>query len=128
MSGPTPPRAARSLPATPNLEQQKKQARELLRAALDGEASAVDRFRIHPRLAESSADELRAHAFSLHEAQLVLAREYGFASWVSSGRTSTTPSGCATHARSCASSRTTTIAHGDCSPSWRTASRVRWRR
>jgi len=81
MSGPNPPRAARSLPATPNLEQQKKQARELLGAARSGSATALARFRIHPRLVAFSDDELRTRPFSLHEAQLVLAREYGFATW-----------------------------------------------
>src|SRR4051812_32656972 len=81
MSGPTPPRPARSLPATPNLEQQKKRARELLDAARSGDATALARFRVHPRLAAVSDDELRTRTFSLHEAQLVLAREYGFATW-----------------------------------------------
>ena len=81
MSGPTPPRAARSLPATPSLEQQKKQARKLLDAARSGSATALARFRIHPRLVAFSDDELRTRPFSLHEAQLVLAREYGFATW-----------------------------------------------
>lgn len=76
----TSPRA-RAHPATPNLEQQKKRARELLRAARAGDADALDRFRAHhPRLAPAAAPR-RASALSLHDAQLVIAREYGFASW-----------------------------------------------
>ncbi len=75
-----PPRA-RALPAAPSLEQQKKQARELLLAARAGDASALDRVRVHhPRLAPAVGTQ-RAPELSLHDAQLVIAREYGFASW-----------------------------------------------
>ena len=73
------PRPARALPAVPSLEQQKKQARELLDAARAGDTAAVRRFRAHhPRIAPDSADPL---PLSLHDAQLVIAREYGFPSW-----------------------------------------------
>lgn len=66
---------SRVLPASPSLEQQKKQARELLRAARAGDPTALERFREHhPRF------ERRSH-LALADAQLVLAREYGFASW-----------------------------------------------
>src|SRR5205085_1543302 len=62
--------AARELPAVPSLEQQKKQARELLDAARAGAPEALARIRAHhPR---PSAGEIR-----LHDAQLVVAREYG---------------------------------------------------
>jgi ankyrin repeat protein len=82
MSDPTLPRSTRTLPATPNLEQQKKQARELLDAVHAGDPTALTRFREHhPRLASLPDTALGTHTFSLHEAQLVLAREYGFASW-----------------------------------------------
>lgn len=71
------PRPTRSLPAVPGLEQQKKQARELLNAARAGDAEALQRVRSHhPRAA--AVDPL---ALSLADAQLVLAREYGFPSW-----------------------------------------------
>ena len=71
------PRPTRSLPAVPSLEQQKKQARELLNAARAGDAEALQRVRSHhPRAA--AVDPL---ALSLADAQLVLAREYGFPSW-----------------------------------------------
>lgn len=77
-----PPRPARPLPAVPNLEQQKKLARELLDAARADDAEARTRFRNHhPRLAGTPDEDLRSSPLSLHDAQLVLAREYGFASW-----------------------------------------------
>ena len=77
-----PPRPARSLPPVPNLEQQKKQARELLEAARAQDPAALARFRAHhPRVAESPDSAAPAPWLSLHDAQLVLAREYGFASW-----------------------------------------------
>jgi ankyrin repeat protein len=62
-----------TLPAKPDLEHLKKQAKQLLRAvrAQHGEAlQAIVAF--HPRPAEFS---------SLRDAQLVLARRYGFADW-----------------------------------------------
>jgi ankyrin repeat protein len=74
-----PPRAARVLPAAPNLEQQKKQARELLDAARAGDPVALARIRdFHPRL---GGTPVIPAALSLSDAQLVLAREYGFPSW-----------------------------------------------
>jgi ankyrin repeat protein len=64
-----------------NLEQQKKQARELLRALRAGDAEAIARLRtVHTRWAgvdEATTRQLAA----LHDAQFVLAREQGFASW-----------------------------------------------
>jgi hypothetical protein len=57
------------LPARPNLGQLRRQARELLRAAIDGEPAALTRIRaVSGRV-------------SLSAAQLAVAREYGFASW-----------------------------------------------
>jgi hypothetical protein len=57
------------LPGRPNLDQLRRQARELLRAAADGGPSALARIR-----AVSARTSLSA-------AQLAIAREYGFASW-----------------------------------------------
>ena len=57
------------LPGRPNLDQLRRQARELLRAAAVGEPSALIRIR---------AVSVRV---SLAAAQLAVAREYGFASW-----------------------------------------------
>ncbi|HXI97735.1 MAG TPA: hypothetical protein VNG73_02245, partial [Gemmatimonadaceae bacterium] len=66
---------ALSLPARPSLEQLRKQAKELLKGYRAGDPSAVARFQSHhPR---GSSDE----RLSLSDAQLVLAREYGFPSW-----------------------------------------------
>jgi hypothetical protein len=62
----------RSLPASPDLAQQKKQAKELLQAFSAGDAEAGARVRaVLP-------DKQR---ITLADAQFVLAREYGFASW-----------------------------------------------
>ena len=57
------------LPGRPNIDQLRRQARELLRAAADGQPAALARIRaISERV-------------SLSAAQLAVAREYGFASW-----------------------------------------------
>jgi ankyrin repeat protein len=63
---------SRSLPDRPDLAQQKKQAKELLKSFTAGDAEAGSRVRaVLP-------DKQR---ITLADAQLVLAREYGFASW-----------------------------------------------
>ena len=64
-----------------NLEQQKKQARELLQAIRSGTAEAVVRLRRqHARWAGTDDATVR-QLVALHDAQFVLAREQGFASW-----------------------------------------------
>lgn len=73
------PQNSHSLPANPCVEQQKKRARELQHACRAGEADALRRIREHhPRCA---AGEPVPAPFRLADAQLVIAREYGFASW-----------------------------------------------
>ncbi len=62
----------RTLPPHASLEQQKKLAKELLRAWRSGDASARDRVRRH------LPDKAR---IALGDTQFVLAREYGFPSW-----------------------------------------------
>ena len=64
-----------------NLDQQKKQARELLRAIRAGSEDAIVRLRRqHNRW--TTVDEMTARQqVALHDAQFVLAREQGFASW-----------------------------------------------
>ena len=63
------------LPERPSLEQLRKQAKELLKGFRDGDGATVARFQsLHPR----SLSEKRV---ALADAQLVLAREYGFPSW-----------------------------------------------
>ena len=64
-----------------NLEQQKKQAREFLRAIRSGNAEALARLRLHhARWAATDEREVRMEV-SLHDTQFALAREQGFASW-----------------------------------------------
>jgi hypothetical protein len=68
------------LPSSPSLEHLKYQARDLLNA--HGNTEAVARVReFHPKFARKSDDEIRVSKFSLADAQLVIAREYGFESW-----------------------------------------------
>jgi ankyrin repeat protein len=77
------------LPARPNLEQYKKQAKELVKSfeALRSGASEVAAETMqritehHPRFGKLPASELRAAQFALADAQLVIAREHGFESW-----------------------------------------------
>lgn len=76
------PLGVRALPAIPNLEQQKKLARELLDAARANDPDAVRRFRaFHPRHGELQLASWPPEKLALHDAQLVIAREYGMASW-----------------------------------------------
>jgi len=71
------------LPARPNLEHLKRQARDLLDAQRAGAVDALQRIReFHPRWHQASDDEIRAARFPLADAYLALAREYGYASWV----------------------------------------------
>jgi hypothetical protein len=65
--------ASKSLPTRPSLESLRKQAKKLARSIADGDAAAIARARAHlpqPELPLSQRD-----------AQLVLAREYGFPGW-----------------------------------------------
>jgi ankyrin repeat protein len=64
--------SSRSLPSHPDLSQQRKLAKELLRAFRDGESEAVARVRA--QLPDKSR-------IVLADAQHVIAREYGFANW-----------------------------------------------
>jgi hypothetical protein len=74
--------ADKSIPARPSLEQYRKQAKDLVkeRARLLPEAFQRIR-RHHPRLRELSDGELQRAAFTLSDAQLVLAREHAFKTW-----------------------------------------------
>jgi hypothetical protein len=65
---------ARILPPRPVLDQLKRQAKELLDAFRAGDAIAIAEVRAHHGNVPSTA-------FALHDAQLVLARTYGFDSW-----------------------------------------------
>src|SRR4029077_5057353 len=64
-----------------NLEQQKKQARELLRALRAAQPDALTRLRTHYlRWAQANNATIQQDV-ALHTAQFVIAREQGFASW-----------------------------------------------
>jgi hypothetical protein len=65
---------SRQLPAKPNLEHLKKQAKELLLDFQQSKPDAIDQFRAF------ALDSTPSHA-KLADAQHVLARDYGFASW-----------------------------------------------
>ncbi len=70
------------LPPRPSLEQLKNQAKDLLKAYRAGQPPAVARFRESmPRPFVTKEGQLEQPSFSLRDAQLVVAREYGFASW-----------------------------------------------
>jgi ankyrin repeat protein len=66
------------LPARPSLEQLRKQAKELLRAAHAGDDDGAARLRAVERKDQERRDP--QHAI-LADAQLAVAREYGFPSW-----------------------------------------------
>src|SRR5689334_13910999 len=68
---------SKSLPSRPSLEQLRNQAKDLRKQFLAGESTAIERVRqFHPDLKQPKLTEFR-----LHDAQWVVAREYGFASW-----------------------------------------------
>jgi hypothetical protein len=72
---------SRGLPERPHLDVPKREARELLAEWRAGNTEALTRVRRrHPRLGTAD-DATLAAACRLSDAQLVVAREYGFASW-----------------------------------------------
>jgi ankyrin repeat protein len=64
----------RTLPAHPDLRQLKRQAKALLDGFIRGDDAAVAEVTAHYHNAEAAT-------FALHDAQLVIARAYGFESW-----------------------------------------------
>jgi hypothetical protein len=72
----------RQLPVNPNLEQLKQQAKDLLRSQRVHSLAANQRIReFHPRFRHDTDDVIARATFKLSDAQLAIAREYGFASW-----------------------------------------------
>src|ERR1700730_14908099 len=68
-------RFVRPLPPNPNLDKQRKLAKTLARDYCRGDPEAIDRVRaLHPKPPTPDI-------FSLSDAQLVIARGYGFAGW-----------------------------------------------
>ena len=72
-----------SLPARPNLEHLRNQAKELLKAYRSRQPSAIARFRTSlSHYSQLTDDDLRRLPLSLRDAQRVVAAEYGFQSWL----------------------------------------------
>jgi hypothetical protein len=72
---------SQQLPERANLEQLKKQAKSLLHSAQAKDTVALRRFQVLPALVRRSIVELGTMKLALHDAQSVIAREYGFKSW-----------------------------------------------
>jgi hypothetical protein len=71
------------LPANPSLDHLKYQAKDLLSQHVQRELSSAQRLReFHPNLHSATDREIFSTHLSLGDAQLAIAREYGFASWV----------------------------------------------
>ena len=69
------------LPERPNLEQLKRQAKDLLHAVKARDAAALARLRTLPAFANQRDDAALAASAALHDAQSVIARELGVPSW-----------------------------------------------
>lgn len=66
----------------PNLDQQRRRAKELRTAAAQGDAEAAARIRTHhPQAANMAPAEIAQKLSRLADAQLVIAREFGMPSW-----------------------------------------------
>jgi hypothetical protein len=74
---PDPSSDVRPLPARPNLEFERKQAKKLLRQLRKSDPDALSRVRA--KLKQSA--EMKLEDFQLSDAQFTVAREYGFTSW-----------------------------------------------
>jgi hypothetical protein len=73
---------SRTLPAQPHLDIPKREARALLDEWRERRPEALERIRRrHPKFRNVSETAPAAAAFKLADAQLVVAREYGFATW-----------------------------------------------
>lgn len=73
---------SRGLPQKPHLDVPKREARELLKAWRAKFPEALDRIRRrHPKFREADPAAISAGKFLLSDAQLVIAREYGFSNW-----------------------------------------------
>lgn len=72
--------APRPVPDSPDLDQLRRQAKELLRDARAADRTALTRFRLLLSLRDASDDALSRAALARHDAQSVLAREHGLPS------------------------------------------------
>src|SRR6267154_3287974 len=72
----------RRLPSNPNLDHLKYQAKDLLRDHAGCNPGVAQRIReFHPRFNRATDAEIFDAQLSLSDAQLTIAREYGFPSW-----------------------------------------------
>jgi len=72
----------RRLPSNPNLDHLKYQAKDLLKERTARTAGVAQRIReFHPRFLRATDAEIFDARLSLSDAQLTIAREYGFPSW-----------------------------------------------
>jgi Ankyrin repeats (3 copies) len=72
----------RRLPSNPNLDHLKYQAKDLLNEHTAHTPGAAQRIReFHPRFGRATDGEIFDFQLSLSDAQLAIAREYGFPSW-----------------------------------------------
>ena len=73
---------SRGLPEKPHLEVPKREARALLKEWRAGFPEALERIgNRHPRFKKADPNAISAGKFLLNDAQLVVAREYGFSNW-----------------------------------------------
>lgn len=76
------PTVKRRLPEKPHLSVPKREARELFEACRSGRLDAFERIRRrHPKFKGASDDTAITTCLKLSDAQLVIAREYGFSTW-----------------------------------------------
>ena len=72
----------RPLPPRPHLENLKKRAKLILKGLQGGDPEILKEIQEHhPRWHKSSAQDIQSTRFTLADAQLVIARQYGFESW-----------------------------------------------
>ena len=72
----------KSLPSASSLEHLKYQAKDLLKALRERNTQTLALLReFHPNFAGRTEHEIWSTRFTLSDAQLVVAREYGFDSW-----------------------------------------------
>ncbi|HVV72023.1 MAG TPA: ankyrin repeat domain-containing protein [Verrucomicrobiae bacterium] len=73
---------SRGLPERPHLDVPKRESRALLDHCRNGEPDSLERIRRrHPKFKDVADDKAIASSFKLSDAQLVIAREYGFSNW-----------------------------------------------
>jgi ankyrin repeat protein len=72
---------ARDLPVRPNIEQYKKQAKDLLKSCKSRDPEALRRIRELVRQADGPVGTVPAGRITLADAQFVIAREHGFNNW-----------------------------------------------